>query len=127
MALSGETSFSDDGSGITRPNRLRVTEALDLDTSLLRWRCNRCDHDLGLAQRNYKEGCLLAARDPRDIHLPFRGDPQYSFCPDPEWCSIVEVYCPGCGVLLDTEYLPPGHPLTHDVEFDLDAFRGSQG
>jgi acetone carboxylase, gamma subunit len=25
--------------------------------------------------------------------------------------------------LIETEYLPPGHPLTHDIELDVDALR----
>jgi acetone carboxylase gamma subunit len=103
--------------------RLRVTEALDLDVPALRWRCNRCGHDLGPAGRNYKEGCLLRARDPREVHEPFSPETRYSYSPDPAWCAIVEVYCPGCGVLMDAEYLPPGHPPTHDVELDLEALR----
>lgn len=101
--------------------RRRITEALDLDVPARRWRCHRCDHDLGDASRNYKESCLLYDRDPRDVHLPFREATDFSFSPDPEWCRIVEVYCPGCGVILDAEYLPPGHPVTHDIEIDLDG------
>jgi acetone carboxylase, gamma subunit len=110
--------MSVDGGG-----RLRITETLDLDVQFERWRCNRCDYDLGAAAANYKETCLLRARDPREIHQSFGPDAQYSFCPDPEWCAIVEIYCPGCGVLMDVEYLPPGHPLTHDVQLDLDRLR----
>lgn len=101
--------------------RRRITEALDLDVTTRRWHCNRCNHDLGPAERNYKEGCLIADRDPREIHFPFAEPTPFSFSPDPQWCRIVEVYCPGCAVLLDVEYLPPGHPITHDIDLDLDA------
>lgn len=94
----------------------RVTETLDLRTDAGRWACNRCGADLGPVGESYKRSCLLYDRDPREIHEPFRGDPEFSYCPDPEWCVIVEVYCPGCGVLMDVEYLPPGHPITHDVQ-----------
>ena len=103
--------------------RRRITEALDLDLETRRWCCNRCGHDLGDARRNYKEACLLYDRDPRDVHLPFRSATPFSFSPDPEWCRIVEVYCPSCGVMFDAEYLPPGHPVTHDIEIDLDTLR----
>ena len=108
----------------TQGNCIRVTEGLDLDPVTERWVCDRCGRDLGAANRNYKEACLLSARDPHEIHDSFGGDPEYSFCPDPAWCSIVEVYCPGCGYLLETEYLPPGHPPTHDVQIDLGRLRG---
>jgi acetone carboxylase gamma subunit len=105
------------GSGTSRR---RITEALDVDTVTRRWHCNRCGLELGDATRNYKEFCLLYDRDPREVHLPFREPTAFSFTPDPEWCRIVEVYCPGCGVLFDVEYLPPGHPVTHDIELDLE-------
>jgi len=102
---------------------LRITEALDLDLDTERWRCNRCGADLGPATANYKERCLLFDRDPRDIHGRFPGDPEFSFSPHPEWCRIVEVYCPSCATMLDVEYLPPGHPPTQDIELDLGALR----
>lgn len=111
------------GAGSSEEAVLRVTEGLDLVVATERWACNRCRHDLGPGDRNYKEGCLLAARHPREIHQPFRGDPEYSFTPDGNWYAIVEVYCPACATLLDTEYLPPGHPPTHDVQLDLEALR----
>ena len=59
----------------------------------------------------------------REIHLPFREPTPFSFSPDPAWCRIIEFYCPSCGVLFDVEYLPPGHPITHDIEIDLDELR----
>ena len=43
--------------------KLRITEYLDLDLVAERWQCNRCGQDLGAAQANYKEGCLVAERD----------------------------------------------------------------
>jgi len=102
---------------------LRITEALDLDLDAERWRCNRCGADLGPATANYKEACRLFDRDPRDIHGRFPGDPEFSFSPHPEWCRIVEVYCPSCATMLDVEYLPPGHPPTHDIQLDLPRLR----
>jgi acetophenone carboxylase len=102
----------------------RVTEYLCIDTIAERWKCERCSTDLGSARRNYKEGCLVAERDPREVHPP-RVEGAYTFAPDPEWCRIVEFYCPGCLVLLEVEYLPIGHPITHDIEIDIDALKMS--
>ena len=51
-------------------NRLRVTEYLDLDLDREQWLCNRCGHVIGPARENYKRGCLLYDRDPREIHPP---------------------------------------------------------
>jgi len=103
-------------------NKIRVTEYLDLDLDRELWSCNRGGRDLGPARENYKKGCLLYDRDPREIHPPIvPGD--FSFSPDPLWVCIVEFYCPGCGVQLETEYLPPGHPLTRDIEIDIDSLK----
>ena len=98
--------------------RIRVTEYLDLELDGEQWMCNRCGHVFGLASENYKKGCLLHDRDPREIH-PALVDGAYSFAPDPLWVRIIEFYCPGCGTQVDTEYLPPGHPITHDIEIDI--------
>ena len=100
-----------------------ITEYLDLDPNTERWSCNRCGVDLGSARENYKKGCLIAAREPTDIHPPIVEKSEYSFAPDRDWCRIVEFYCPNCGTLIETEYLPPGHPLTHDIELDIDALK----
>jgi acetophenone carboxylase len=103
-------------------NRLRVTEYLDLDLDREKWLCNRCGHEIGPARENYKRGCLLYDRDPREIHPPLVPG-SFSFSPDPLWVRIVEFYCPGCGTQVETEYLPPGHPITHDIEIDLDSLK----
>jgi acetone carboxylase, gamma subunit len=103
-------------------NRIRITEYLDLDINREQWLCNRCSHLLGSARENYKKGCLIYDRDPREIHPPIvSGD--FNFSPDPLWVRIVEFYCPGCGTQIETEYLPPGHPLTHDIELDIDKLK----
>lgn len=102
--------------------RIRVTEYLDLDLDREQWNCNRCGRVLGPARDNYKRGCMLYDRDPREIHPPIV-DGNYSFAPDPLWVRIVEFYCPGCGVQLETEYLPAGHPITHDIDINIDALK----
>lgn len=102
--------------------RIRMTEYLDLEVDQEQWICDRCEHVLGPARDNYKKGCLLYERDPREIHTPIVEGP-FSFSPDPLWIRIVEFYCPGCGTQIDTEYLPPGHLLTHDIEIDMDALK----
>jgi acetone carboxylase, gamma subunit len=65
---------------------------------------------------------MLYDRDPREIHPPLVPG-SFSFSPDPLWVRIVEFYCPGCGTQVETEYLPPGHPITHDIEIDLDSLK----
>ena len=102
--------------------RIRITEYLDLELDQEQWICNRCGRVLGPARDNYKKGCLLYDRDPREVHMPIV-DGKYSFAPDPLWVRIVEFYCPGCGTQIETEYLPPGHPITHDIEIDIYALK----
>jgi acetone carboxylase gamma subunit len=103
--------------------RIRITEYLDIDLDREVWICNRCGSVLGPARENYKAGCLLYDRDPREVHVPIVEGP-YSFAPDPLWVRIIEFYCPGCGTQVETEYLPPGHPITHDIEIDIDSLKG---
>ncbi|HEV1996007.1 MAG TPA: acetone carboxylase subunit gamma [Candidatus Acidoferrum sp.] len=103
-------------------NRIRITEYLDLDLDREQWMCNRCGHVLVSARENYKQGCLLHDRDPREIHQPILSG-EFNFSPDPLWVRIVEFYCPGCGTQIETEYLPPGHPITRDIELDLDRLK----
>jgi len=100
----------------------RITEYLDIDVKRMMWCCNRCGSDLISADKNYKEACLVHVRDPREVHNPVV-DGEYTFSPDPEWVKIVEFYCPSCGIMVENEYLPPGHPITHDIELDLDSLR----
>lgn len=100
--------------------RLRVTEYLELDLDERSWYCERCGHRIGPAEESYKRGCLVHQRDPREVHPPLL-DTEHSFAFDPAWTRIVEFYCPGCGTQIETEYLPPGHPITHDIEIDVDA------
>jgi acetone carboxylase, gamma subunit len=102
--------------------KARITEYLDIDLERELWCCNRCGHELHSAHESYKIGCLVYDRDPRTIYPPLI-DGVYSFSPDPEWIRIVEFYCPGCGIMVDNEFLPPGHPITDDIQLDLKALK----
>lgn len=102
--------------------RIRFTEYLDLDLAQETWHCHTCGTGLIGARESYKKGCLVAERDPREIHAPVL-EGAYSFSPDPEWARILEFYCPNCGRQIETEYLPPGHPITHDIELDVDSLK----
>ena len=71
----------------------RITEYLDLDTATLEWACNRCGQSLGPAAKNYKEGCLIADRDPREIWQPFI-DASFNFAYNPS-CAYSDAFiCP---------------------------------
>lgn len=103
--------------------RLRITPYLLLDVDEEAWYCAECSYKLGPARENYKKGCKVYEKDPREIHRPLIEGSTYHFGFDPNWVKIIEFYCPGCGVQLETEYLPPGHPITHDIEIDVDSLK----
>ncbi len=102
---------------------VRITEHLEIDLKHEHWCCNRCAAPLGDARKNYKEGCLVAERPMEEVHDPLLADGELSFCFDPDYCCLLEFYCPACGLLIENEYLPPGHPITHDLELDIDALK----
>lgn len=104
-------------------SRVRVTDSLLIDTEQESWVCRKCETEIIDAETNYKKGCLVRERDPTEVHDPVI-DEEYTFAPDPEWCRIVEFYCPGCGLMIENEYLPPGHPITEDMQFDLATLSG---
>ena len=105
--------------------RVAITEYLEIDLKSERWHCRSCGHNIAAARDNYKTGLLVYDRDPREIHAPILDPEKYEFtyAPDPTWCRIVEFYCPSCGTQIENEYLPPGHPLTHDIELDIDSLK----
>ena len=104
--------------------RLRATDALDVDLVTRRWVCNRCDYDVGDAERPYKFGCLVRDRDPAEIYPPvFGSEHPFRLTTLPDYGRFVEYYCPGCGVMVEVELLPPGHPPDDDLWLDLDAIQ----
>jgi acetone carboxylase gamma subunit len=107
--------------------KVRITEVLDLDLEHEMWCCNRCGRELIGGRENYKKGCLVRERIPREVHNPLVEGSPFSFAPDADWCRILEFYCPQCGVMVETQYLPPGHPVTHDIQLDIDALKERHG
>lgn len=104
--------------------KVAITEYLAIALETERWECRVCGHDIADARENYKTGLLVYDRDPRDIHDAKLDDSyEFTFAPDPTWCRIIEYYCPSCGTQVENEYLPPGHPLTHDIDLDLDGLK----
>ena len=102
--------------------KVRITEYLDIDLAAEQWLCHCCGHALTSARDNYKHGCLVAEVDLAQAHPGMTGE-RFSFTPDADYCRLLEFYCPGCGTTLENEYLPPGHPVTHDIELDIDALK----
>lgn len=102
--------------------KTRITECLDIDVDEEMWHCNRCGYSLISARENYKKGCLVYDQDPWEIWPSVTGE-KLDYRPDPNWCRIVNYYCPGCGTLIELDVLPPGHPIIHDIELDIDKLK----
>jgi acetone carboxylase gamma subunit len=107
--------------------KVTITEYLEIDLEKETWMCRRCGHELISARENYKKGCLVSERDLKEVHPPIVEGRAFSFSPDPDYCRLLEFYCPKCGVMVENEYLPPGHPITHEIEMDVDELKGKYG
>ena len=107
--------------------KVRITEYLEIDVKREKWVCERCGHLLIDASENYKKGCLVAEKPFEEVHPAMVEGQAYSFSPDPEYVRLLEFYCPGCGIMIENEYLPPGHPITHDIQLDIDALKKATG
>jgi len=100
----------------------RITEYLDIDLDKEMWCCHVCGRELISARDNYKKGCLVYERDPKTVYLPKTGA-AFDFPPDIVWSTYVEFYCPGCGTMICVEALPQGHPVTYDIELDIEKLK----
>lgn len=105
--------------------KVLITENLRIDLESEQWECRSCNTELMSARDNYKRGLLVYNRDPREIHRPLLDPAKYArtYSPNPDWCRILEYYCPKCGTMIETEYLPPGHPPVHDIDLDINALK----
>lgn len=103
--------------------RRQITEYLEIDLDTEMWYCRRCGEDLVDAEENYKQGCNVRERNPHDIHRKYGDHDQFNFSPHPDWARILEYFCPECGTMVENEYLPPGHPVTTDIELDIEALK----
>lgn len=100
--------------------RKEITEYLAIDLESRDWVCRSCEMSLCDAEQSYKRGCDVRERNPREVHQPLV-EAEHDFAHDPEWVRIIEFYCPGCQTMVENEYLPPGHPITEDIDIDVDA------
>ncbi len=105
--------------------KVLITEYLRINLDSEQWECRVCNHVIGPARANYKEGLLVHDRDPQEIHKPLLNPARYknTFAPNPKWCALLEYYCPDCGTMVEVEYIVPGHPPVHDIELDIDALK----
>ena len=129
----GWTATKADGSAlrvsaeVARPwHRHQITEYLEIDLETERWHLPRLRSPTSASAReDYKRGLLLHDRDPREVYeAAHRG--RVRIAPDPGWCRIVECTAPAARRRSRSSTLPPGHPLMHDIEIDVDALKERQ-
>lgn len=106
--------------------QVKITEGLHIDLKIGMWCCTKCGAELVSCYNNYKEGCLVSERQPSDVHRPLVQG-KVTFSPDPDWCRILEYYCPECGLLIEVEYLPLGHPPIYDIQLDIESLKAKLG
>lgn len=75
-----------------------------------------CGQEFGDYRKNWKEDAIVYVRDTEEkLDEVFKGPTK---C-DSDWMVLREFYCPGCGVQLDVEAVPPGYPIIFNFEPDL--------
>lgn len=91
---------------VERPDSARVTK------------CS-CGHDFGDYRLNWKLQALVKVRETPEAMAELY--PQM-MAANPQWMVLRELFCPSCRALLEVEAVPPGYPLVHDFEPDLEGF-----
>ncbi len=72
---------------------------------------------------DYRENWKLKARIfVRDTDEKYREIYPELMHADPDWMEMREFYDPNDGTLLEVEAVPPGYPIVHNFEPDLEAF-----
>jgi len=107
-------------------NKVNITEYLMIDLQKEMWCCSRCNAELISAKEPYYKGCLVYDRPGTEVYGPpikIAKGQQVSYAPDPRFNHILEFYCPQCGIMVEVQYLPPGHPLPVDIAVDLDGMK----
>jgi acetone carboxylase gamma subunit len=80
---------------------------------------SRAGHEFCDYRENWKLHALIFERDSdelvEEIYPRLMGA-------DPQWMTLREYYCPASLTLLEVEAVPPGYPVVHTFQPDLEAF-----
>ena len=78
-----------------------------------------CGHEFCDVKDNWKLHAKIYVRDTQEkmeeIYPKFMGS-------DTNWMVLREYFCPECMTQLEVEAVPPGYPIIHDFEPDIDTF-----
>ncbi len=76
-------------------------------------------YEFGDYRKNWKLAARIYVRNTVEAYRQIY--PQYMHA-DPDWMELREYYDPIDGTLLDIECVPPGYPIVHTFQPDLEAF-----
>ena len=75
--------------------------------------------DFGDYRRNWKLNAVIFERDTPELMNEVYPELMGA---DPHWMTLREYYCPLSYTLLEIEAVPPGYPIVHTFEPDLEGF-----
>ncbi len=75
--------------------------------------------EFGDYRENWKLAAVVFVRDSDEKYREVYASLTHA---DPEWMELREYYDPIDGTLLDAEAVPPGYPIVHNFQPDLEAF-----
>lgn len=78
-----------------------------------------CSYEFGHYKENWKLNAAIYVRDDKEALQEIYPKLMHA---DPAWSVLREYYCPGCGVQLEVESVPPLYPVIQDFEPDLEGF-----
>ena len=78
-----------------------------------------CSQEFGDYRNNWKLSASINVRDDEQSMQEIWPGPR---CPDPEKNEVREFICPGCGIQLEVDAVPPGYPILANFTPNLEAF-----
>jgi acetone carboxylase gamma subunit len=75
--------------------------------------------DFGDYRQNWKLKARIFVRDTDEAYREIYPELMHA---DPKWMELREYYDPVDGTLLEIEAVPPGYPIVHSFQPDLEAF-----
>lgn len=78
-----------------------------------------CGHEFCDYRENWKMAALIFVRNDEKSLSEIWPGPR---TPDPDKNEVREFYCPGCGVQLEVDAVPPGYPILQNFEPNIEAF-----
>lgn len=76
-------------------------------------------YEFGDYRQNWKLKARIFVRDTNEAYREVYPEMMHA---DPQWMELREYYDPIDGTLLDVEVVPPGYPIVHNFQPDVESF-----